>query len=117
MNRNQIPDDSFCFELCVMNAGPDGRERVCAQIEPTLSPSAVLLPALCQSYCPISVQHAFLGMDVSDHAFLPLFFHFVLVYHPILDYNASGLLYIPRYLLLLPSFSLLFCFLYEKSMR
>lgn len=74
MKRNQIPDDSFCFELCVMNAGPDGRERVCAQIEPTLSPSAVLLPALCQSYCPISVQHAFLGVDVSDPCLSPFIF-------------------------------------------
>ncbi len=80
----------FCFELCVINAGPDTRERVCIQIEPTLSPSAVLLPVLCQSYCPISVQHAFLGMDMSDPCLSPSVFYFILVYHPILDYNASG---------------------------
>lgn len=102
-----------------MNAGPYGREPVCAQTKPTLSPSAVLLPVLCQSYCPNSVQHAFLGIDMSGpYVFLSLFFHLVLVYHPILAYNTSGLIFVPRYLPLLHFFlSQSFCLysLYKKE--
>lgn len=80
---------------CVMNAGPYGRELVCAQTKPTLSPSAVLLPVLCQSYCPNSVQHAFLGIDMSGPCLsLPLFPPCFSV-SPILVYNTSGLIFVP----------------------
>lgn len=92
---------------CAINAGPDGRERVCALSEPTLSPSADLLPVLCQSYCPNSVQHSFLVLDMSGPC--------LLVNHPILDYNASGLLFIPRYLPFL-SLSLLSVILFAISL-